>query len=240
MQVLARVGQVLRALSNEQELSLAKLADRVDLPRSTVHRIVTALVAEGFLVSASLAGGIRIGPEFTRLASSVRSGVWEEAEPYLQRIWDELGETVECSVLDGDHARLVRCIPARHHLWVNAEIGTMFPLHSSSKGRAILAAYEPDVAARMLPEVLEAYIDKTVTDRGEVLAGLAKARAAGVAYNFEECTLGICSTAIAIRASSGKLLAISVSVPTQRYWDQADLITAVLLQERAEARAAGR
>ena len=52
VQVIARVGQVLRALDGEtQGLSLAQLADRVGLPRSTVHRIVTALVAEGLIAA---------------------------------------------------------------------------------------------------------------------------------------------------------------------------------------------
>lgn len=238
VQVIARVGQVFRALSREQDLSLAQLADRVELPRSTVHRIVTALVAEGFLVSASPAGRVRIGPEFARLASATRTDVWKEAEPYMRRIWDDLSETVECSILEGDHVRLIYTIPARHHLRVSADVGTIFPLHCSSKGRAILAAYEPDVAARMLPAALEAYTDKTLTSMDDLLAELAKVRAAGIAYDFEEATLGICAVSIAIRASSGGLLAISVAVPTQRYWDLAERITSALLGVRAESRAA--
>ena len=48
VQGIARVGQVLRALDGEnQGLSLAQLADRIGLPRSTVHRIVTSLAAAG-------------------------------------------------------------------------------------------------------------------------------------------------------------------------------------------------
>ena len=54
VQVIARVGQILRALSGEaQGLSLAQLAQRIGLPRSTVHRIVTALTAEGLVATAS-------------------------------------------------------------------------------------------------------------------------------------------------------------------------------------------
>ena len=67
VQVIARAAQVLRALEGEPHgLSLARLAERVALPRSTVHRIVTALAAEGLLASVSSTGGVRIGPEFAR------------------------------------------------------------------------------------------------------------------------------------------------------------------------------
>ena len=239
VQVIARVGQVLRALDGEnQGLSLAQLADRIGLPRSTVHRIVTALVAEGLVATASPAGRVRIGPEFARLASSSQADLWTAAEPFMRRIFDETGETVDCSVLDGDHVRVIHGIPARHHLRVAADVGSTFPLHCSAKGRAILAAYPPEVAARMLPDVLERFTDKTVTNRIEVLEMLDTVRKTGVAYNREEATSGICTAAIAIRSPSGVLLAISVPVPSQRYWDEEDKITRVLLEVRAEALAA--
>ncbi len=236
VQVIARVGQVLRALDGEaQGLSLAQLADRVGLPRSTVHRIVTALIAEGLVATASPTGRVRIGPEFARLASSSQADLWKDAEPYMRRIYDEIGETVDCSVLDGDHVRVIHGIPAQHHLRVTADIGTTFPLYCSSKGRAILAAYPPDVAARMLPARLERLTEKTVTDRGDLLRILDEVRQTGIAYNREEATPGICSAAIAIRGGSGSLLAISVPVPVQRYWGLEDKITRVLLEVRKEA-----
>jgi DNA-binding IclR family transcriptional regulator len=238
VQVIARVGQVLRALDGEnQGLSLAQLADRIGLPRSTVHRIVTALAAEGMVATASPAGRVRIGPEFARLASPSQADLWIAVEPFMRRIFDEIGETVDCSVLDGDHVRVIHGILAHHHLRVAAEVGSTYPLHCSAKGRAILAALPPATAARMLPEVLESFTDKTVTDRDDVLRILDTARKTGVAYNREEATRGICTAAIAVRAPSG-LLAISVPVPSQRYWDLEDKLTRVLQEVREEAMAA--
>ena len=111
----------------------------------------------------------------------------------MRRIFDEIGETVDCSVLDGDHVRVIHGIPAHHHLRVTVEIGSTFPLYCSSKGRAILAAYPPDVAARMLPDRLEPLTEKTVIDRDAILALLDVARQTGVAYNLEEATPGICT-----------------------------------------------
>ena len=78
VQVIARVGQVLRALDGEnQGLSLAQLADRIGLPRSTVHRIVTALAAEGLVATASArASQVAVGPQVGRLASSSQADLW--------------------------------------------------------------------------------------------------------------------------------------------------------------------
>ena len=66
-------------------------------------------------------------------------------------------------MLDGTHVRVIYGIPARHRLRVAADVGSTFPLHCSAKGRAILAAYPPGVAERMLPDALERFTDKTVT-----------------------------------------------------------------------------
>ena len=54
---------------SKPSLSLAKIARRVELPRSTVHRIVTALEAESLVVHASPSGGYRLGPELVRFAA---------------------------------------------------------------------------------------------------------------------------------------------------------------------------
>ena len=81
VQVIARVGQVLRALDGENKgLSLAQLANRIGLPRSTVHRIVTALAAEGMVATASAAGRVRIGPEFARLSSYSHADLWSPVD----------------------------------------------------------------------------------------------------------------------------------------------------------------
>ena len=57
IQVIARAGAILRALENESAgLSLGQIAQRVHLARSTVQRIVAALVAEKLVIAASPTG----------------------------------------------------------------------------------------------------------------------------------------------------------------------------------------
>ena len=87
VQVIARAAQLIRALEAEPlGLSLAQLADRVQLPRSTVYRIVSALAAEGLLFNASSTGRVWIGPEFARIALARGAELWRSAEPYMRRL----------------------------------------------------------------------------------------------------------------------------------------------------------
>ncbi len=53
---------------------------------------------------------------------------------------------------------------------MTVDIGSTFPLYCSSKGRAVLAAYPADVAARMLPDRLDPLTEKTVITRDGILA----------------------------------------------------------------------
>jgi DNA-binding IclR family transcriptional regulator len=241
VQVIARVGQILRTLDGEPGgLSLAQLAVRLGLPRSTVHRIVSALVTEGLLAVASPGGRVRIGPEFARIAASSQQDLWREVEPFMRRIYDALGETVDCAVLGDGHVRVVHLIPATHQLRVVAEIGTRFPLHCSSKGKALLAELEPEKVFSLLPARLERYTEHTVTTMKALLDDLAQIRATGIAYDMEEVTPGVCAAAIALREPFGSVVAVSVAAPAHRFRERQEEISRVLAGVREEALAAFR
>src|SRR5439155_25116603 len=104
VQVIARAAAILRALEGEHAgLSLAQIAQRVDLARSTVQRIVAALAAEKLLIAASPIGRVRLGPTILRLAASARTDFVATARPFLVRLSDELSETVDLAAIKRDH-----------------------------------------------------------------------------------------------------------------------------------------
>jgi DNA-binding IclR family transcriptional regulator len=87
VQVIARAAAILRALEDEAGgLSLGQIAQRVNLARSTVQRIVAALEAEKFLIAASPTGRVRLGPTILRLAASARTDFVAVARPYLMQL----------------------------------------------------------------------------------------------------------------------------------------------------------
>jgi len=240
VQVIARAAQVLRALEGEpQGLSLAQLAERVALPRSTVHRIVTALAAEGLVASVSSTGRVRIGPEFARLAAAGPAEIWRPVEPFMKRLHDELGETVDCGILEGSQVRVIRVIPStRYMLRAIAEVGQYFPLHCTAKGKALLAALGRPIALRTLPPTLHCYTPHTLTTIPALEADLDKVAETGIAHDSEEAVPGICGAGIAVREPSGVLLAISVLLPAQRYQAAEAAVTAALAEVRDDAIAA--
>jgi DNA-binding IclR family transcriptional regulator len=237
VQVIARAAQLFRALEGEPlGLSLAQLVDRVQLPRSTVQRIVNALAAEGLLFNASSSGRVRIGPAFARIALAGGAELWRPAEPYMRRLADELGETVDCAIMVDGQVRVIHVIPTNQHtLRAIAEVGQTFAIYTSSKGKALLAEYEPKAALRLLPDALERITPYSLATTGEIAEELDRIRETGIAYSREESALGVCGAAIALQLPSGVLLAISVVVPSQRFTHLEPKITKALTEIRRDS-----
>ena len=235
VQVIARAAQILRALDGEPHgLSLSQLSERLGLPRSTVHRVVTALATEGLMAAASPNGRVRLGPELSRLALASRRELRLELRPHLQRLFDRLNETVDCAVLDGDHLRFVDQIAAPHRLRAVSAVGATFPLHCTANGKALLAELSPEEVSRILPTRLRRCTDATITLRAELVAELHRVRATHVAVDREEHTTGISAAGIAIRDPFGALAAISVPMPTQRFEGREQEITDALSEARRD------
>jgi DNA-binding IclR family transcriptional regulator len=214
VQVIARAAEMLRRLAAEPEgLPLGDLATKVGLPRSTVHRIVRALVDEGF-VRTTPSGKLRIGPGLIGIAVSDRRDLRHEAAPFLERLSQEVHETVDLAVLDGGEVLFIDQYSSRRSLRVVSEIGARLPLYCTANGKALLAALPPDEAARLLPRQLRAMTANTVTDRVALSRELAEIRKTGLAFDREEQNVGIVAIGTAVQDAAGTLAAVTVAMPT--------------------------
>jgi DNA-binding IclR family transcriptional regulator len=238
VQVIARAADVLRALEVEPGgLSLAKIAQRVESPRSTVHRIVTALEAESLVVPASPSGGYRLGPELARFAASTSGELRESVRPAIERLRYEADGTVDLAVLNRDRVFFIDQVTAPHRLQALSAVRVSLSAHCTAIGKALLAGLTDEQVERLLPKRLPAETANTITDRDELLADLARVRAIGVAYDREELTIGISAVGAEIRdasAASGVVAALSIPVPTARFGGQEEYLAEMLLRTWAE------
>ncbi len=218
IQAIARAARVLRALEAEPRgLSLAELAAATGLPKSTAHRLVAALADEGFVTTAAGAGEIRLGPGLARLGAAAHDALGDELRPVLAALRSELDETVDLAVLDGPSVRFVEQLPAAHRLRAVSAVGARFPLHCTANGKALLAALPPERADELIPNPLPRFTPATITSRRQLQAELARIRDAGVAFDREEHTEGVCAAGAAVCVRGEPVAAISVPVPAHRF-----------------------
>jgi DNA-binding IclR family transcriptional regulator len=225
VQVIARAATILRALEEENAgLSLGQIAQRVNLARSTVQRIVAALETEKLVIAATPNGRVRLGPTILRLAASVRSDFIAMARPFLERLSKELHETVDLSTVKKDHLIFIDQVIGSQRLRAVSGVGDTFPLYCTANGKAYLAQLTDKAIEALIGRAYEARTPNTLTRLDALLADLKLARRNGIAFDREEHTLGICAVGVALHDPLGNAVAISVPVPSQRFASRQALI----------------
>lgn len=233
IQVIARAASVLRALEDESEgLSLGEIASRIDLPRSTVQRIVAALAEEQFLIAATPRSRVRLGPALIRLASATKLELNQLVRPHMEELSRQVGETVDLSVIQGRAAVFVDQIPGSHRLRAVSAIGDRFPLHATACGKALLAALPDQKVEHLLDSELERFTSHTIVDRDDLLDELAEIRKSGLAFDREEHTEGICAVGVSFIDPLGRVYALSLPTPTARFSRSQKSLTRALESSR--------
>ncbi|MEM7752102.1 MAG: IclR family transcriptional regulator [Pseudomonadota bacterium] len=216
IQVISRAARILRVLAQTSGgMSLGQIASRVDLPRSTVQRIVSALSSEGYILSDGGNGGIRLGPEIHSLAQAAAGDLKDRMRPVMRDIAAKSGETVDLAVLKRGRMHFIDQIVGTQRLRTVSSIGEAFPLTTTANGKAALACLDQTEAARLVLSELET--EGQDSRLMNVLGELAEIRDGALAVDEDEHTDGISAIGFALHDPSGDIIAISVPVPSSRF-----------------------
>ena len=229
MRMISRAAAVLRALAGSSSgLSLGQIAKSAGLPRSTVQRLVGALEAEGLVLTQAGEVGVRLGPEFLRLGTSIHADMKPLFRPHLQELHARTLDTVDLTLLMGRTPMVVDQITSRAALRVVSFVGRPLPLHATASGKAHLMAMPREQALGLLAGELKRHTHGTITS-AEVLAKLAGRGPAGdFAYDRQEYEEGVCAIALPVQTLSGDNYAIALSMPTSRFQDRLPLLREAL------------
>ena len=154
----------------------------------------------------------------------MRSDFIALARPFLERLSEELHETVDLSTVKKNHLVFIDQVIGSQRLRAVSAVGDTFPLYCTANGKAYLAQLSDDAIEALIGRVYEARTPNTLTRLNVLLGDLKAARRTGVAYDREEHTLGICAAGVALHDPLGNAVAISVPVPTQRFQKHQSLI----------------
>ncbi len=236
MQSVIRTVEILRAIGNAGEaLTLSELAECTGLPRSTVHRIVQTLQSVHFVAKGARVGGLRLGPEFDRLAASSRHHLIPTMRPFLEKLAHETSEGASLTVLEGLNVRFLDQAIVGQGLRAVTLVGSTFPAHCTANGKILLAALPRTVVRRMLPKQLETRTNQTITDSESLLDELDRITTEGVAYDREEHEVGISAIAAFVVDDANNYAAISAAMPTARFESREEFLTEIVLKTAHDA-----
>lgn len=239
-QAVERALGLLHCFETERgELRLSDLARRCGLSVSTTHRLARTLCAGGLLTQNPSTERYGLGPALVVLGRRAEEDLgYERAYPALRVLSEVTGESVNLGIRAGADVLVVLDVVSSSPLRFEQPVGTRVPVHTSAMGKCLLA-FSPDPEAEVdaLPD-LPRFTDRTITDRGLLLAALDEVRRRGWAVNDGERVEGVRTVAVPVQRSDGTAAgAIAVQGPASRLVDQR--IDGVVDQLRAAASVLG-
>ena len=191
IQVADRLFRTMETLAATGPISLMELSERLELHKSTVHRLLTSLICMGYARQDEDTGKYSLTYKLLSLSSQIldRVDILDVVRPYLRRLSARSNETVHRVQLDG------------------LEVG-----------KALMAAMSDKEIARIWEESeICALTEHTITDFDQFMETIGTIRRQGFAMDNEENELGVRCVAAALPDAGGKIkYAFSVSAPVAR------------------------
>jgi IclR family pca regulon transcriptional regulator len=218
VQSLVRGLSVIRVFDAEHPaMTLSDVARRASLSRATARRVLHTLVALGYVGTDGRLFTLR--PQVLELGWSYLSSLRlpELAQPHLEQLSAQVGESSSAAVLDGTEVVYVARVATRRIMTVAIHVGTRFPAHLTSMGRVLLADLPKQERAAYLARVpLERKTPHTLTDPVALGAELDRIAAQGWAVVDQELELGLRSIAAPVRDRDGRAVAaVNISAQTR-------------------------
>ncbi|WP_144630214.1 IclR family transcriptional regulator [Bordetella genomosp. 13] len=216
-----RTVQVLHALAGTPGgMPLGSLSTLLELPKTSVFRLLRALEAGGYVVSE---GGVhQLGPEALKLGNAiVQNREFPDcAQPAMAWLFEHCAETIILgTIADNGHDVIYSLvIEATNPLRFSVKPGTQKPLYCSASGQAILAYMpEPQIKEYLKTVKFQPLAPRTIASVAELKRRMAQIRAEGIAISEDGMFEGVYSVAAPVVDSSGAVRAgVSISAPSSR------------------------
>jgi IclR family KDG regulon transcriptional repressor len=236
---VAMAMRLLKAFSDgEAEIGVSRLAARLGLAKSTVHRLASTLVSEGMLEQNPETGRYRLGIALFGLGALVRRrmNLSTEAKPFLFALRERTNETVLLGIPADSEIMYVYNLESTQAIRMRSDIGVRRPAWCTAVGRAIFAFQPPEAVEAILAGPMPARTPTTVTEPRTLRAALAEVRRLGYALEDEESEAGMRCIAAPVREASGLVVgAVGVAGPVQRLSMERLTAIAAPLIETADA-----
>ncbi len=221
VQSLSRAVSLLRAIAEAPTgLTLRELSKAVGLAPSTVHRLLTALEAEGLADQEPGTTRWTIGVDAFTIGAAFLAArdLRTLARPYLKRLMEETQETASLYLEADGELVCIDQVECRQLMRATTRVGGRVGMHHTAAGKAILAWREPDQARQILiDQGLAALTPRTLTKVEAVEAQFADIRRQGLGLDLEEHAIGLCCAAAVVFDERGQsVAAVSISGPLAR------------------------
>ena len=201
-----------------EPLGVNEIGRRLDVSPSSASRLLGTLAAHGLVEKVETTGRYRLGVRLLQLGTHVlqRLDVRAVARPILERLEEQTGETATLSLPAAGEGVTVDHVPSRRSVRSAALVGRPSVAHATAVGKLVLAFGSGRETE--LPERLEAFTARTITDPDALAAAVAETRARGWGEADGEREEDLAAIAAPVFGHAGGLAALlGVQGPADRF-----------------------
>lgn len=220
--------------SQKGGVSLATLVKELDIPKTTIHRLLETMKERGYIEAIPDTEKVRLGLKAIDIGMSALSNqeIVDVSIPYLRELAEITGETAFLGVyVEGEIVYLYKAEGSKS-MRISSQLGTRRPIHSTGLGKAIMAYSSLDEVDRVLKEKgMPEFTENTITEASRYHEELREVRINGFAKDAEEVEIGLgCFAAPVFNYTGSPAGAICISGPIQRIRENKPLLVEKLLE----------
>lgn len=219
VQSVDRALNILEILAERTEAGVTEIAEIIGVHKSTISRLIDALVRRGLVEQVSDRGKFRLGIGLIRLAGAASAQLDSviQARPIAKDLANKFGETVNIATLDGTEVLYLDQVVGPNTLSMRTWVGKRVPAHATATGKVLTAWLPESIRIEVRPKKWTKFAKNTITDFKSLEAELAEVRKNGFAIAAAELEEELVAIAAPIRNSHKEVVAaIAISGPAFR------------------------
>ncbi len=218
---LLRGLAIMNSVANSpRPLSIADLVNELGLAKPTVHRIASQLEDENYLQRNPSDKRFVIGNKLKEFSTNILSNstLGAPRRAILEALSNEIGETCNCTMLDGNRTVYFDRVECNWPIKINLHPGSRLPLHATASGKLFLAYMKKGDRNRILDAApLSACTEDTITSSEELKTQLTSIKKQGIAFDHEEFIDGMIAIAVPVFDNKNRIcFTVAVHAPTTR------------------------
>lgn len=201
------------------EIGVTELSKRLKLHKNNVFRLLATLEARGYIEQNRATENYRLGLKCLQLGQTYvqQMGFLIQAKSTLEELVKIAKESSFVAIRKGAAIVPLDFVEPRSAVRVVSFLGTTLPLHCTAPGKVYLAFDSEEGLNQLLPEKLDRYTDRTITDRRLLLEQLKEVGKVGYAVERGEFMEEVISVAVPIHDYTRMLVgSLAVSGPAHR------------------------
>lgn len=206
------------------ELGVTELSKRLKLHKNNVFRLLATLESRGYIEQNKSSENYRLGIKCLHLGRRYieHMGLVRQARPILADVTRKCRESTYVAVYRREGVIPLEAIdPEDRAVRITSPVGRALPLWATAAGKTHLAFDTDEQLKSSLPDILQAYTERTITDRAQLFSQLESVAKHGYAVDSGEYLNEVSSVAVPIRDYTRSVVgSLSVSGPAYRIPDE--------------------